>query len=320
MQQYPKNTIDYYFQRIDTFLTVTRNRVDNQAGLVEVLSIGNDQHIKRAAKLARGGEAIATFLGGTAGIVGDGANVKFVEKVSLAKGEKRERRTMAGLLTAEEVIEIADIEEVPPSLKKAFADPGELTSRLGNVAFFRFTVKRKLGGKIPPSMISKSKEGREIFQAFIPAGNFTLEALCRAMDKAAIKWKAGTSLNPSGDPEIVDQNNAVTFVRENRALRIYIQGKESNPRRHWGSYPIIQAFRDRLTLVRSGFIPEKHLGEVLGSKLEIINSSKPNYAQTDFPEEFAPLTRGKRRMAILLYLEGSSPEEIMEKLLTNTEV
>ena len=282
-----------------------------EEGKIEILSAQNDVDVARAAWAAKGGKPVALHLGSVCGIVGDGSNPNFVVAVASVKGEGRQQKALAGIVTAQEVCGLVDVAQMPPALQAIFADPVEVALSLGDIAFFRFPLKADKGGEIPPSMITVSGHGRRVFQAFIPDRNRTLSRLHSAMEQQGISWPAGTSLNPSGVAELVEEPDGIAFVENNQHIRHFLRSGLP-PQRRRGSYPILSIEEGRTALVRQGFIPASDLEVLLGVEIDISRAAPAKFAQTVFPREFDNLDRHRRKKAMHSHLIGEDLGQIMD--------
>lgn len=262
-------------------------------------SIHNPSSLKKALFVLKKGEAIGVFNRGVCAIWGDGGNPKFYEEVIRIKGEKRGERPLATSLKTEEFQSLIDKNNIPAFLHNIFLDPKKLVLRTGSLCFIRAPIKKEIGEKLPPHLVSKSSNGVYEMQNWDPYGHDPVNKFLDLMVKNDIKYPAVTSMNISGEPEIVDQEKGIEFAKK-VGMKMFLTD-EKDTGRVKGSFTIISISKDGLQLTRDGHIPGQVFNHLLENVLDVSNSIPAKFPQIKFPKNF---------------FKGISPEDTREKILS----
>ncbi|MBI3443439.1 hypothetical protein HY008_02115 [Candidatus Woesebacteria bacterium] len=283
---------------------------------MKIGSIWEPEDRRQAALFAREGQAIALFNRGVCAILGDGENEKFVEKVATIKGGERKDRPLAGTVRTEELVEIIDRSLIPQKYHELFLNSQELSSRIGSLCFVRVPILETSASEFPTSMV-KSEDGKFYFQNWDPWGHYPVWSLIEEMVEMGIKYPAITSLNVSGEAEIVEQEEGASFA-ENSGIPIFLKDARDFGRVR-GSYAILGVSNEGLSLVRHGNVPVEILEFLLDKPVLVDGAKGPNFPQHEFPssliENLSPPTA---RSAIIFYLQGRSVENIRSVLERRT--
>lgn len=220
------------------------------------LAAANDH--ERAVEAMLRGEALAVDNYVVGALNGDGANPAFAEHVQAVK--HREPRRPYGLtIGAEPFLSLLDFNRLAPEDRPLFSDTDRFVSRLGAVAFVRAPAHpaRLEEEGVPGTVISyvQTTEGRlPVVQNWTPTGKDNFEAVRALAAQHGINYLAVTSLNLTQEPEITDPAEITAFARENGLALLTDKGAVTaagNGRILSGSYPIVVADRDGLTLARN---------------------------------------------------------------------
>lgn len=284
----------------------------------EVKSIWDAKARRKAAVLVKKGFPIGVYNRGVCAIWGDGRNKEFIKKVAEIKGEERNSRPLAATLSTQEIVSLMDTSKIPETLLPIFSKAEELTARLGSLCFIRFPIKESAIKGLPSSIISYSADGTAILQNWDPDGHNVVHLLVQEMRKHLVLFPAVTSMNISGQPEIIDQDDGIKFSREHKIPLFLYDLRDKGAVK--GSYTIFSLDSKGVKLVRDGNIPAHLFAHLLEMDFDRSEAKAAKHPQLDFP---ASLTQGlnpsEARIAILSYVHGYPKEHTRRTILKITD-
>lgn len=281
-------------------------------------SIHNFEDRKLAAKLISDGEVVGVFNRGVNALWINGDDPESVSKINRIKGEKRIGRPIALTVGFENLTKMIDLKKLSKDVLRFLKLSRNLKKELGSLCFLRVPIKKAYAMELPVSALHVDSKGTIWLQNWDPHGHDSSESLISDAQKRGVKFPAVTSMNISGEPEIVDQDIAKEFCRIN-SIPCYLRDPDAHPELV-GSYTIITFSKKGIELTRDGNIPGKIIEPIFKNKLISDNTKKSNYPQRDFPLHLVEkLNPSGIRTAILLYLEGKDPLEINRKLRQTKE-
>ncbi|QBD78303.1 hypothetical protein EPA93_20790 [Ktedonosporobacter rubrisoli] len=249
----------------------------------EVFSAWNEQGRVKAAALAQRGEAVGAYNLGVCGIWGDGAHPSFPLRVAQIKGEKRGERPLAASLETSSFVAMLDPTKIPEELHDLFLNADELAARLASLCLLRAPITEAAAAKLPASLISRLPDGAPLLQNWDPAGHEPTHLFVEEMHKRGIVYPAVTSMNPSGTPELVTEEDGIRFSRE-RNIPLFLRNPR-DPGKVKGSYTIIELHTGGLELIRDGNIPARLLELLLGIPIHRTERTiAPKHQQAAIPE------------------------------------
>jgi len=240
-------------------------------------SIHDDEACNQAALLLKRGFPIGTYIRGVCGLWADGHQEKGLDALYRIKGEKRGSRPVGTTLTSEAFIEMLDPDMISPTVRGLMLNERELVSRLGSLCFIRAPIKKEVADSIPDRVFSKADDGTYWIQNWLPEGYSPAASWMDSIRDVGISLPVATSMNVSGDPEIVDQEKGREFCEEN-GVPMFLADPE-NPERAQGSFPILQVGYDGIRLIREGQFP----GSLFQSLLSEWDIDLSNYRRAKFP-------------------------------------
>lgn len=226
---------------------------DTSATQPRVGSINDLDSCREAARLIKEGYPVGGFVRSTCGIWVDADNPRGVEAILRIKGPKRTGRPISTMLYADDLLELIDFESIRPDLRPMFQDAGELASRLATLCFMRVPVTESAVRRLPEVVLSVTPDGIRWVQNYIPGKSSPGFPLVDAMLEAGIRIPSATSMNVSGEPEIVDQQDALEFCAA-QGISLFLADPGVEPVAK-GSYPIISAGPEGVKLLREGHFP-----------------------------------------------------------------
>jgi tRNA A37 threonylcarbamoyladenosine synthetase subunit TsaC/SUA5/YrdC len=240
------------------------NVIDNN---MEIASVWNISTMQRAAAYIAKGQAVGIFMGTVCVLFGKGDDNSFFNEVVRVKGEKRRTKPLGLIMTSDEVIKLIDPSKIPASLHSIFLNPTELTNRFGAICFLRLPVRKEVVRTMPAHHFSYEADGTPVIMILDPAGFSTVQFLKEAVHNKGVKYFTGTSMNYSGQPELVKQADGIEFCREVGNIPLFMTDP-TNSGKIQGSLPIIKVGPTGPELLRQGFIPLAALEKLVGTSLD----------------------------------------------------
>ncbi|MDO8515395.1 MAG: hypothetical protein Q7S14_02755 [bacterium] len=254
--------------------------------------------IRLAAKLMRGGDAVAFYNRGVWALAGDGKNGKFINNVYKIKGQSRKGNPLAAFINSRRLMPLVDKSKVHDSLQNLFLDPLKYSRWFGSLCFFRLPITSEAVKIIPKDMVSFLENGTAVLQNWDPAGHVPAENVVAAMEEEGIEFHAITSFNFHGEPEIVDDQIAIEFAKKSGVKLVLVDPE--NKKKTQGGYTIFSLVEKEVHLVRHGNIPVNFFKLHFGDLTKIEGAKECNYKIPSFPEHL---------------LMSQTPEEIRKKIL-----
>lgn len=275
-------------------------KMDN-APQFRIGSIHSSKDREYGIKLLSQGYPIGVFNRGVCAIWGDGSNKKTIDLIEEIKGEDRGVRPVALTLSLDELVPMLDIEKLHPSTRDLFLVVSDLKSKIGSLCFIRAPIKTSHAKKIPQR--AKSRENGLVFiQNWDAYGHDPTEDLILLAHKFGVNYPVVTSMNKSGHPEIIDQDQGERFCKK-EGIPIFLRDPLAHPNLK-GSYTIISFDREGVKLIRDGNIPCSIIEKILQLPIDKSQSRKPNHPQMNFPSHLTSGHPRKIRDAVLLYIKG----------------
>lgn len=262
-------------------------------------SLLNTEDRREAAGFLAAGEVVGVFNRGVCALWFDCANPKAVKKIWQIKGEGRKSRSLSLTIKLEEFLAMVDSGKLHADVRNLI-NGGDFQSKVGSLCFIRAPIKKEYEEDIPHHAKNYS-DGVCMVQNWDAHGHEPVEEFLNEVRKKGVKYPAVTSMNLTGQPEIVSQEEGEQFAQK-MGLPIFLKDPQAHPR-HVGSYTIFTFGRKGIILDRDGNIPAGLFGKIFGLPIDAEKAKKPNYPQLNFPEMIKNLSGIKAREAILLYLQ-----------------
>lgn len=243
------------------------------AGETELVEFGDEEGIRRAARLVAGGHVIGIFIDGVDTIWVDGRQSQAAAKIQAIKGEGRVGKPLSAILEADALAPLIDRDRIPQPLQDIFVNAEELAARMGALAALRLPVRAEAARELPPYMVSQTADGIYWLQDFIPHGHPTTSQLVHDLALAGVTLPAATSMNVSGMPEIADQAMALAFSRQH-GIPVLLHDPHPNPHVQ-GSFPILGVGPEGVVLLREGHFPKQLFGYLLEYDGIDLSQTKP---------------------------------------------
>lgn len=287
---------------------------------IGLLSNPDDQ--EKAIQQIIEGEPLVMQLGGVYGLFADASNKRSIERIFEIKGENK--RSLTIIKRTDDIIKLANYAIIRNDLRNKLSEIGK---NLGLVAHLRFPINKSLLNQLPEYTYSYHLDeltgiSYPVVQYLDPSSHTFMSSLVDSLEQKGIQNIAVTSLNNHaiGESEITEKIRAISFSKEKK-LPLIIEDPLHRRKDIKGSYAIIFCFSDSFRLVRHGAIDTKIINAILENRLQIKNTNKfstevNSHNFNDFISliETHLITGEKAKMALLLYMSGENPDNILKKL------
>lgn len=250
----------------------------------QVKSLHDPEARLEAARIVKSGEPVGIYNRGVCAIWGDGNNYKFYKKVTTIKGEKRAKRPLATTLRTSDFIRLIDDAKIPPSLHSVLLDAGSLAERIGSLCFLRMPIKKEFALKFPDYIVSQNTKGQFEMQNWDAAGHSQTHSFIELLLEMGVTLPAVTSMNYTGSPEIVDQDEGIEFAKK-AGIKLFLID-EKDPGVAKGSFTILGVGKNGLTVIRDGHVPGHVFPYLLEVKVDTKTAIPAKFPQIAFPDDF----------------------------------
>lgn len=277
------------------------------SGTCEVSSVWNQLALKKASELIQKGIPVGIYNRGVCAIWGDGKNDKFCSEIARIKGERRKKKPLGATLPTKILVSLIDSKKIPKKFHSIFLNAEELSSRIGSLCFIRVPITENAALALPKSMISKLRNGTNVIQNWDPAGHRSIDQLIKDLHESGVIYPAVTSMNISGEPEIVDQQAGIDFAKKSN-IPLFLTD-EYDQKRALGSYTIFSINKMGIELVRNGNIPGSLFHKLLDiSSIKTHRAKQPLHPQLSIPEKLLEnLSPYEARITIISHIRGKVP-------------
>ena len=258
-----------------------------------------------AARQIDSGEVVGSYIRGVCGLWIDGASAKAVEFIDEIKGEKRAGRPFGTTLDGAEFARMIDPDQIAASTRGLFLDADQLRSRLGSLCFLRIPIRKQVGIELPPRLVSQTEDGTYWLQNWIPWGCHSSALWMEALQGQKIEFPSATSMNVSGNPELVEQEAGVAFC-ESQGISIFLGDPQSRYEVK-GSFPILQVDKAGIRLIREGHFPGILFRYLLQEwEIDLSDYKPAKYPLVQIPEELqlGAIAGDPLRLALIERLDG----------------
>jgi tRNA A37 threonylcarbamoyladenosine synthetase subunit TsaC/SUA5/YrdC len=238
-------------------------------------SINNIEDSREAVRLIKAGYPVGSFVRAVCAIWVDAADPDAIKTIYRIKGERRVGRPMSTILPASDFVPLIDPAEVPPGLRDVLLDPAELEARFGSLGFIRVPIRQDAAASLPSSVLSRTPDGKYWLQNYIPSANDGIRLLLDEMRAQGVRLPAATSMNISGQPEIVEQEEGAAFC-DSYSIPLFL-GDPDDKAQVRGSFPIVGVDHTGVRLLREGQFPGYLVRYLLGSEVDMSPAAQAKY-------------------------------------------
>lgn len=269
------------------------------------LSIREESACERAASLLRDGHPVGSYVRGVCVLWADGQNPAAVDRIYQIKGAQRQGRPFGTTLYAPSFVHMLDETTIPDEMRALFLNAHELVGRLGSLCLIRAPIRAKVAEELPPHLTSQTPDRVSWLQNWLPEGSRPLEVWMAALERYDIRFPAVTSMNVSGQPELVDQEQAVRFCTQ-YDVPVFL-GDPAARSAVRGSFPVIRVDQGGIKLVREGHYPPGLLAHLLAPwKIDLTDYAPAKYPllHTHSDQEASALSPQQLRREMLELLDA----------------
>ena len=261
---------------------------------MEICSYDDTEAIAEAVDAIRAGEVVGTYFGTVFGLLVDGSHQGVADEIMAIKGAARGHKPLAVATRPGRFVELVDVAALTPEVRRLSEQPW-FAERLAAMVAVRAPAAP--GVEFPEHLVSEVA-GHRWVQVFDPLRMPGASDLIAALWAGGVDWVAGTSMNESGEPEIVDLEEAVDFG-ERHSLAVLFQPDTLHEAS--GSLPILELHPGAgLRLDRQGIIALGDLERAVGAPID---------ASQAIPSHFPPMAVPPA------LLDGLDPEHATAELL-----
>lgn len=235
------------------------------SGATAVLSGRRPGDRTRAVGLINGGAVIGASFGTVYGLIGDGSRPELGTTIARIKGHRRLGRPLSVCLPEARLCRLLDPEQIHPAVRRMALDGDELARTLSSLCFVRAPIRESVARELPEHIVSRA-DGVPYLQSLDPGGLAGMGALMRRLWRDGVRYPAITSMNNSGEPEIVELSQAARFSHEHD-LPALVRPAGARPRAQ-GSLTILEIGPHGVRAVRHGVIPVSVLQRLIEPPVE----------------------------------------------------
>lgn len=249
--------------------------IDSNTVRTSVGSIRDARSRAWAASLLKQGFPVGSFVRAVCALWVDAANEDAIESIYDIKGERRVGRPISTVFSASEFVQMIDPQEVPADLRDVVLDAGELEARFGSLGFLRVPIRKEVAAGLPPSTVSRTLDGKYWLQNYIATPIDSVSRFVAEMKRQGVGVPAATSMNVSGEPEIVSHVQGVAFCKSH-GIPLFLADYKDRGRVR-GSFPIVSIDRTGAKLVREGQFPGYLVKYLLGCEVDMSQTVPAKY-------------------------------------------
>jgi hypothetical protein len=277
-----------------------------------VLSAGRVRDRHRAVSMVTNGEIVGASFGTVYGIIGDGHSHDLDVKVAGIKGQQRLGRPLSVCLPESRFSQLLDPSQIHPAVRGMALDGHALSRTLSSLAFVRAPIRASVAQDLPAQLVSVI-DGVPYLQSLDPGGLPGARTLMNLLWHAGVRFPAITSMNSSGQPEIVSYPEALRFSNEHGLAALLRPRSQTQQAR--GSFSILEIGPHGLRAARHGVIPVPVLQRLVEPPIDDTLTQMADHPPLDLPaERLEGLNRYATCRAALLSLNTSLPTGLIRPL------
>jgi hypothetical protein len=258
------------------------------------------------------GEVVGASFGTVYGIIGDGHSPDLGAKVAAIKGQQRLGRPLSVCLPESRFSQLLDPGQIHPAVRGVALDGHALSRTLSSLAFVRAPIRTSIAQDLPAHLVSVN-DGVPYLQSLDPGGLPGARNLMRLLWRQGVQYPAISSMNTSGEPEIVDYSGALAFSGE-QGLAALLR-PNSQIQQAQGSFSILEIGPHGLRAARHGVIPIPVLQRLVEPPIDDTLTQVADYPALDIPaRRLDGLNHYATCRAALLSLNTTLPTSLIRPL------
>jgi hypothetical protein len=258
------------------------------------------------------GEVVGASFGTVYGIIGDGHSPDLGTRVAAIKGQQRLGRPLSVCLPESRFSQLLDPSHIHPAVRGMALNGHALSRTLSSLAFVRAPIRTSVAQDLPAHLVSIN-DGVPYLQSLDPGGLPGAHNLMRLLWRQGIHFPAISSMNASGEPEIVDYSKALAFSSEH-GLAALLRPK-SQIQQAQGSFSILEIGPHGLRAARHGIISISVLQRLVEPPIDDTLTQVADYPALDIPaQRLEGLNHHATCRAALLSLNTTLPTSLIRPL------
>ena len=279
----------------------------------EVLSFKSRRDRERAAAQVTNGAVIGASFATVYGLIGDGHSAVLGEQVAQIKGQTRMGKPLSVCLPARRFSQLLDPAQIHPEVRGLALDGHALSRTLSSLAFVRAPIRASVAQDLPEDLVSYV-EGTPHLQSLDPGGLPGVRSLMSHLWRRGISYPAITSMNRSGEPEIVTHAEAVEFATTHHLGALFAPPRRSVQRAR-GSFTILEIGPFGLRAARHGVLPVEVLQRLVVPRIDDALTQEADFPPLAIPSStFDGLNHYAICRAALLSLNTSLPSNLIRTM------
>jgi hypothetical protein len=258
------------------------------------------------------GEVVGASFATVYGIIGDGHSLDLGAKVAAIKGQQRLGKPLSVCLPESRFSQLLDPGQIHPAVRGVALDGHALSRTLSSLSFVRAPIRASVAEDLPGHLVSVV-DGVPYLQSLDPGGLPEVGKLMNLLWRKGVHFPAISSMNSSGEPEIVSYLEALRFSSEHglaALLRPRTQIQQAQ-----GSFSILEIGPYGLRAARHGVIPITVLQRLVEQHIDDTLTQVADYPPLAIPaKRLEHLNRHAICRAALLSLNTGLPTSLIRPL------
>lgn len=253
---------------------------------LQIRSLEDEFAISAAVKLISRGQLVAFQWGNVFGMAMDGTRSKAIQHALSVKSDSNPNRKFSGILDLKLFLSLIDKSKVHPQIVSLLENPDQLSHLTSGLFHLRAPVTSTAQGLVPPSMLSQ--EGGQLFLQNLDSSKHPIFKLVQACAASGINWLCCTTLNRTGQPEVVKLIEAKKFISRlpHQTISLLLTDPTPFHKTVLGSFAIVDISyhaNGKLKVIRDGFLPaSEFVHRILGISVDVSEAKPAAYPHADF--------------------------------------
>lgn len=256
-------------------------------------SFEDPRAVTAAVEAVANGGVIGAHFGTVFGLIVDGSHEGVADEILRLKGSARGHKPLGACVTPSRLVEAIDVTQLPEHVR-SLVQEWWFSRQLAGMVAIRAPAPASAG---VPAALRSHVDDLDWVQVFDPMRMPGASTLIAALWQAGVQWVAATSMNESGQTEIVETADAVAFADRHGLSMLF---EPAAVHAASGSLPILELRPEGLRLDRHGIIAVADLEQAVGEPIDADGAA---------PAHFPPMTVPAGR------LDGLAPPEATAVLL-----
>lgn len=249
-----------------------------------------------------GGRVVGAHFGTVFGLIVDGSHDGVADEILRLKGSARGHKPLGACVPPARLVRAIDRARLASPVR-ALADEPWFSRQLAAMVAVRAPALADAG---LPDALQSHVDGTTWVQVFDPMRMPGAATLIAALWRAGVEWVAATSMNESGQTEIVATPDAVAFAERHQLSMLFAPTAVHSAS---GSLPILELRPDGLRLDRHGIIAVADLEKAIGQPIDAAAAVPAHFPPMAVPAGWLDGLDPAAATAALLQLLYPTPPE-----------